>query len=166
VTDHDHPDPQHPEQHDAGSASEADARLLAELGRALGPAPSDDDLIARCEGLLAWIDMEAELAEMLERTPAELAGTRGDAGEPSGLEFSVTDGSCVVELRLEDGALHGQVVGPLPESVAVRVVTGLVEPALIDELGMFTIDRPPAGSARVEIQFPDGRRIHTDWFVI
>lgn len=166
MTDHEHPDHEHPDQREPGGASEADARLMAELGRALGPAPSDDDLIARCEGLLAWIDVEADLAELLEQSPAELAGTRGGPGEPSALEFSVADGTCIVELRVEDGSLHGQVVGPAPAAVAIRVVTGLVEPAPVDELGMFTIDRPPSGSARVEIEFPDGRRIHTDWFVI
>lgn len=161
MTDHEQPD-----QHEPEALSEADARLMAELGRALGPAPSDDGLIARCEGLLTWLHVDAELAELLERTPAELAGTRGGPGEPSSLEFSVADGTCIVELRVENGSLHGQVVGPTPANVAIRVVTGVVEPAPVDELGMFTIDRPPSGSARVEIEFPDGRRIHTDWFVI
>jgi hypothetical protein len=156
VTDH----------HESDDLPEADARLLAALGGALGPAPSDDDLIARCEGLLAWTDVEAELAELLEQAPAELAGTRGGADEPTALEFSIADASCVVELRIEDGTLHGQVVGPVPASVAIRVVTGIVAPAPVDGTGTFTVEHPPSGSARVEIEFPDGRRIHTDWFVI
>ncbi len=152
--------------HEPDDTSEADALLLEQLGAALGTMPPDDGLIARCEGLLTWLDVDAELAELLDQAPAELAGTRGGAGDATGMEFSIADGSCIVEIRLERGTLHGQVVGPTPAAVAVRVVSGVVEPAPLDAHGMFTIDHPPSGSARVEIQMNDGRRIHTDWFVI
>ncbi len=143
---------------------ERDRALLAALGRALGTV-DDTDLIARCAGLLTWIDVDAELAALLERPPAELAGTRGDAAAAD-LEFTVDDGTCVIEVTVRDGTVRGVVLGVTPEHVAVRSVTGELHDAEFDAVGAFTITVPVSGSARVELDLGEERRIHTDWFVI
>lgn len=142
---------------------ERDRALLRDLAGALG-RPDDADLIRRCEGLLAWVDVDAELAELLEQAPVELAGTRGGA-TPEQLEFSLDDGTCVIEVRVADGSVRGQILGVNPQHVVLRVVTGVTSPADVDAVGSFEIHDPPAGSARLELDL-DGRRIHTDWFVI
>lgn len=150
-----------------------DQALLDALGRALGGRRSDDaaddaDLIGRCEGLLTWIGVDAELAELLDASPAELAGTRGSGSDSdrSGMEFSLADGSCLIEVDVVDGAVRGQVLGVTPARLALRIVTGVLEAADVDGLGAFEFVAPPPGSARIEIDLDGGRRIHTDWFVI
>lgn len=154
--------------HDPADAPDPrDRALLDALGRALAGdrgGTDDDDLVGRCEGLLAWVDVDAELAALLEQAPAELAGTRG--GDGAGMEFSVADGSCLIEVDVDGGAVRGQVLGVTPERLMLRIVTGVLEPAEVDALGAFEIVAPPPGSARIEVDLIDGRRIHTDWFVI
>lgn len=153
----------------ADAPDQRDQALLAALGRALGRATegdtSDADLVGRCEGLLAWMDVDAELAELLEQAAPELAGTRGSDRGP-GMEFSLADGSCLIEVDVVDGAVRGQVLGVRPERLVLRIVTGVLEAADVDALGAFEIAAPPPGSARIEIDLDGGRRIHTDWFVI
>jgi hypothetical protein len=146
------------------SPDERDRALLIALARALGTV-DDTDLIARSTGLLAWIDVDAELAALLERPPAELAGTRGDAAAAD-LEFTVDDGTCVIEISVRDGTVRGVVLGVTPEHVAVRSVTGELHEAEFDAVGAFTVNAAVAGSARVELDLGEERRIHTDWFVI
>lgn len=142
---------------------ERDRALLRDLAGALGRS-DDTDLIRRCEGLLAWVDVDAELAELLEQAPAELAGTRG-ASTPDQLEFSLDDGTCVIEVQIAGGVMRGQILGVSPQQVVLRVVTGVTSPADVDAGGSFEISDPPPGSARIELDLA-GRRIHTDWFVI
>ena len=147
--------------HDAPDAP--DQALLDALADALGRT-DDADLIRRCEGLLVWVDVDAELAELLDQVPAEVAGTRGGS-TPSQLEFSLDDGTCVIEVQVADGVVRGQVLGVSPQYVVLRVVTGVSSPADVDAGGAFEVSDPPPGSARIELDL-DGRRIHTDWFVI
>jgi len=143
-----------------------DQALLDALALALGPSDPVDDLIDRCEGLLTWIDIDAELATLLDQAPAELAGTRGGGTSSADLEFTVDDGTCVIEIKIAGGQVRGQILGPAPDQVTLRVVTGVTTPATVDELGSFEIVDPPPGSARLELDLGEGRRIHTDWFVI
>jgi hypothetical protein len=165
LTDHDAlPDALPDEPNDP--PDERDVALLGALAAALGPADSSDELTDRCRGLVTWIDIDAELAVLLDQAPAELAGTRGAGGTSADLEFTVDDGTCVIEVKLGDGHIRGQILGAAPEQVTLRVVTGVVSPAHVDELGSFEIADPPPGSARIELDLGAGRRIHTDWFVI
>lgn len=156
-----------PPPDDAPSDESPDAHdraLLAALARALGTV-DDTDLIARSTGLLAWIDVDAELAALLERPPAELAGTRGDAAAAD-LEFTVDDGTCVIEISVAGGTVRGVVLGVAPEHVAVRSVNGDLHGAEFDAVGAFTVIAPVSGSVRVELDLGGERRIHTDWFVV
>ncbi len=60
--------------------SASDQALMQALAAAIGGGPRPPvDLVARCEGLLAWIDVDSELAMLLDQPVAEAAGTRGAA---------------------------------------------------------------------------------------
>ena len=147
--------------------SASDRILMQALAEAIGGTPPPVDLEARCEGLLAWIDVDSELAMLLDQPTVETAGTRGAATSTAALEFAVDDGSCVIELTADDDVLHGQVLGDEAQTVVVRTATGATYPAPLDELGRFVLDRPPTGPLRLDVELvAESRRIHTDWFVI
>jgi hypothetical protein len=147
--------------------SPSDRHLMQALAEAIGGPPPPVDLVARCEGLLAWIDVDSELAMILDQPVAEAAGTRGAPSSVTTLEFSVDDGSCVIELTPSDGQLHGQVLGAETHQVIVRTAAGVILSLLVDESGAFSLNDPPPGAIRLELElFPESRRIHTDWFVV
>lgn len=138
--------------------------------QALADAIGDDalpaGLIARCEGLLGWIDVDAELAELLDQPVHEASGTRGAAGATSMLEFTVADGSCVIEVTPSSEVLRGQLLGSAAQEVVVRTATGVVRASPVDDIGGFVIADPPSGTIRLEFELSDNRRIHSDWFVV
>jgi hypothetical protein len=144
----------------------SDRILMKALAEALGGDQPPADLAARCEGLLGWLDVDAELAELLDRSALDSTGTRGPAGSTPTLEFTVADGSCVIEISTTEGVLRGQLLGGEAQQVVVRTSAGTSQSALIDELGAFEISNPPSGTIRLEFELIDGRRIHSDWFVV
>ena len=146
--------------------SSSDRTLMLALADAIGGPVPPIDLVAHCEGLLAWIDVDSELAELLDQPVAEAVGTRGVAASTTSLEFSVMDGTCVIEITPSADVLSGQVLGGDAQAVAVRTTTGASQSSTVDSLGAFEISDPPTGTIRLEFEFVDGRRIHTDWFVI
>lgn len=146
--------------------SASDRILMKALAEAIGGNPPPIDLVARCEGLLAWIDVDSELAMLLDHPFAEAAGTRGATGSVT-LEFVVDDGSLVIELTPSENALHGQLLGGEAQQVVVRAADGAIQSLPVDESGNFELDQPPSGTIRLEFELiPEGRRIHTDWFVV
>ena len=145
----------------------SDRILMKALGEALGGVQPPADLAARCEGLLGWLDVDAELAEFLDQSALDSTGTRGPAGSTPTLEFTVADGSCVIELNPLKNVMRGQLLGGEAQHVVVRTAAGDTHALPVDELGHFSLDQPISGSIRLELElFPDGRRIHTDWFVV
>jgi hypothetical protein len=147
--------------------SASDRILMQALAEAIGGTPPPVDLEARCEGLLAWIDVDSELATLLDQPTVEAAGTRGAAASTAELEFAVDDGTCVIELTRHDNALHGQVLGDEASTVVVRTAAGVTYPVPLDGSGRFVVDRPPSGPLRLDLELvAESRRIHTDWFVI
>jgi hypothetical protein len=145
--------------------SASDRALMQALAEAVGGTAPPTGLVARCEGLLDWMNVDAELAELLEQPMLEAAGTRGAGDAVDLLEFSVADGSCVVEVTPSAEALRGQVLGAEAREITVREADGDGQTSPIDEHGRFEISNPPSGGIRLELDV-DGRRIHTDWFVI
>jgi hypothetical protein len=146
--------------------SASDRNLMQALAEAIGGTQPPVDLVARCEGLLAWIDVDSELAMLLDQPVAEAAGTRGATASAT-LEFVVDDGSCVIELTPSENALRGQLLGGEAHQVVVRTAGGAIHSLPVDELGNFAFDQPPSGTIRLELELiPEGRRIHTDWFVV
>jgi hypothetical protein len=135
------------------------------LEEAVGGIAPPSGLTSRCEGLLDWMNVDAELAELLEQPVLEGAGTRGADGAVDVLEFSVADGSCVIEVTPSAAVLRGQILGAEAHEITVRTAEGAGHTSPVDEGGRFEINNPPSGGIRLELDVA-GRRIHTDWFVI
>ena len=151
---------------DDEAMSASDQALMKALAEAIGRPRPPIDLAARCEGLLAWIDVDAELAELLDESAAEAAGTRGPAGSSTALQFTVADGSVVIEVTASDDALHGQLLGAEAHDVIVRGADGNTHSVPVDELGGFSLAHPQ-GAIRLEFELlVERRRIHTNWFVL
>lgn len=136
------------------------------LAEAIGADRLPADLIARCEGLLGWIDVEAELAELLEQPQLESSGTRGTAGPGATLQFTVADRSCVIEVTPSADGLRGQLLGAQSQHVVVRTIDGTVQSSPVDDSGGFQVSNPPSGTIRLEFDLSENRRIHSDWFVV
>ena len=147
--------------------SPSDRILMKALAEALGASQPPVDLIARCEGLVTWIDVDSELATLLDQPATEQVGTRGATSLDTTMVFTVDDGSCVIELTPSDNSLQGQVLGPQVAEILVRTASDTVHSISVDETGNFSIDDPPTGAIRLELElFSESRRIHTDWFVV
>ena len=136
------------------------------LAEAIGSEQLPADLIARCEGLLGWTDVDAELAELLEQPQLESSGTRGTAGPTATLQFTVADGSCVIEVTPYADALRGQLLGGQSQHVVVRTIDGTTQSSPVDDHGGFEVSNPPSGTIRLEFDLSESRRIHSDWFVV
>lgn len=147
--------------------SASDRHLMQALAEAIGGQRPPIDLAARCEGLIAWIDVDSELAMLLDESVSEAAGTRGATSSAVAFEFAIADGTCVIEVTPSDGVLRGQLLGGDADHVILRTAAGLTHSLPVDELGNFLLDNPPSGAIRLELELiAASRRIHTDWFVI
>ena len=145
--------------------SDDDRELLDALGDAWGDDPLPVGIIDRADGLLTWADVDQQLAELLETTSAEMAGTRG---APSGtvLEFQVADGTVLIEVDLGGDAVAGQVLGIDVDVVVLERPSGESGTAPVDELGHFSFPDPEPGAVRLRIAAGTGTDVRTDWFVI
>jgi hypothetical protein len=147
--------------------SPSDRILMQSLAQAVGTTEPPTDLIARCEGLLTWLDVESELAVLLDQPVAEAAGTRGAASSATTHEFAIDDGSCVIELDVSSEHLRGQVLGATAQQIVIRTAPGTTHIVPVDETGHFSLEDPPSGPIRLELEpSSESRRIHTDWFVV
>ncbi len=147
--------------------SPEDRVLMKALTEAVGSPQLPPDLLERCAGLLSWIDVDAELAVLLDQPVPEAAGTRGASSVDSTLVFTVEDGSCVIELTPSENALRGQILGAQASAIVIRTAANVTHTASVDETGNFSIDAPPMGAIRLELELiSEIRRIHTDWFVV
>jgi hypothetical protein len=146
--------------------SDADRELLAALGEAGGDDPLPVGIVDRVDGLLTWADVDEELAELLETSGVELAGTRGASLPDTVLEFRVGDGDIVIEVDLGNGALAGQVLGIDVDVVILERPGGTSGTADVDELGHFSFPDPEPGAVRLRIATGTGTDVRTDWFVI
>ena len=144
--------------------SDDDRELLDALGDAWGDDPLPVGIIDRADGLLTWADVDQQLAELLETTSAEMAGTRG---APSGtvLEFQVADGTVLIEVDLGGDAVAGQVLGIDVDVVVLERPSGESGTAPVDELGHFSFPDPEPGAVRLRIA-AGSTDVRTDWFVI
>ena len=145
--------------------SDADRELLAALGDAWGDDPLPVGIIDRAEGLLTWADVDEELAELLETSAAETAGTRGASVSGTVLEFQVADGTVLIEVDLGGDAVAGQVLGVDVDVVVLERPGGESDTASVDELGHFSFPDPEPGAVRLRIA-AGSTDVRTDWFVI
>jgi hypothetical protein len=146
--------------------ADADRELLAALGDAWGDDPLPVGILDRADGLLSWADVDDELAELLETSSAELAGTRGASLSGTALEFQVGDGTVLIEVDLGSGGVAGQVLGVAVDAVVLERPGGESGTAPVDELGHFSFPDPEPGAVRLRIATGTGTHIRTDWFVI
>src|SRR5918998_1986977 len=114
--------------------SDEDARLVAELGRALGPGTYPPGLVDRANGLLAFASFDRELAELLEASSGELVGTRGAATPGAALRFEVGDGSVAVEVAVVRDRVEGQVIAGTITEVVLEHLSGPAATAIVDDL--------------------------------
>ncbi|MEP7112175.1 MAG: hypothetical protein ABI862_02825 [Ilumatobacteraceae bacterium] len=146
--------------------SPSDQALMKALAEAIGGSQPPIGLTARNQGLLGWMDVDAELAELLDQPVLETSGTRGVADSTATLQFTVADGTCVIEVTPSASVMRGQLLGGDAQEVVVRTAAGTSRPSSVDELGQFEISNPPSGTIRLEFDLSEGRRIHSDWFVV
>jgi len=146
--------------------SDADRELLAALAEAQGDDPLPVGIIDRADGLLTWADVDEELAELLETSSAEQAGTRGASLSEEVLEFQVADGTVVIEVDLGRRGVEGQVLGTDVDVIVLERPGGESNTAPVDELGHFSFPDPEPGTVRLRIAARTGTDVRTDWFVI
>jgi hypothetical protein len=149
---------------DGDSLSTQEARLLAALGRALGPDPLPHLLVERAEELLAVMDLDSALVKLIDQATAEPAGMRGETTHTR-LEFAVGDGSIALELVAEPDRLTGQVLAGEPAEVALESPSGVQATVAVDELGRFTFQHVRAGPARLRLLGGATAPV-TDWFLL
>jgi hypothetical protein len=152
--------------------------LLADLGRVLraaDPVPPDVALAAR--SALAWLRLDAELAELAYDSLLDeswLAGVRGAVAEqPRLMTFTTDDVSLEVQVSLVvmRRRLVGQIVPPQPARVDVRHEShpDAVMTAAADHLGRFIVDDVDAGPISLRCRLLGGgeeRVIETDWVIV
>jgi len=151
-------------EHEDEPLSEAEERLLADLGRVVGTEPAPAGLVARAEGLLAYADLERELVELLDSAAAEPAGSRGVPSADS-LIFELGSGSVSLELRVRGDAVVGQLLDGRLVAVTLQVIGSEALTAPVDALGRFSLSPAPRGPARLLLDDGTGRPLATDWFV-
>jgi hypothetical protein len=142
-----------------------DERLLRELGSAMGSESLPDGLVDRVDGLLAWADVDHELAALLDASAAEPAGRRGASAAPGDeLSFELADGDVTVEVAIVGRELAVDVIGADATEVAAELAGGERLPATVDLAGRFVV-AGAHGPVRLLLRI-DGSSVRTDWFTV
>lgn len=145
--------------------SPADARLLEELRHAHGADPVPTGFIERSKGLLAWMGIDEELAELIATPEAEMAGTRGSTATTA-LSFRLGDGPTLLELTHEPPQLHGQLISGEADSAVLRRRDGTEVTTEVDLLGQFTFDDVGGGTVQLTVRTGNETTFTTQWFVV
>ena len=141
-----------------------DARLLAAIARALGPDAPPAGLVARAEGLVAFMDVDRELLALLDEA-AEPVGARGAATRER-LAFELGDGSVSLEVSTEGDLLVGQVLAGQVVEVVLEDLDREITTLPVDSLGRFSLRPVPARPVRLRLEDGSGRPLATDWFLV
>jgi hypothetical protein len=150
---------------DDDSPSSEDADVLERLRAALGADPLPAGVTDRAEGLLAFRDVDRELLELLHGAD-EPAGLRGGPGTPGRLVFELRGGAVSVEVLLERGVLHGQVLAGSVTEVGLERPGGGPQTVAVDPLGRFSFADPASGPTRLRLHGGGARPMRTDWFAL
>jgi hypothetical protein len=144
-----------------------DARLLAELGQALGPSTQPPGLVERVEALVVFADFDRQLARLMETESGELVGTRGAATPTEAMRFQVDYGSVAVEVLVARGRLSGQVLAGAIAEVVLEPLSGPAVTAAVDDLGQFAFEQPGTGPVRLGLRGVQigPTPVATDWFL-
>jgi hypothetical protein len=151
--------------YDDETLSEDEARLLADLARALGPDVPPAGLVTRAEGLVAFMDVDRELVELLDEAAAEPVGSRGTSTSGR-LGFELGNGSISLEVSFDGEVPEGQVLSGNVVAVSLEGLGGVLDSSAVDALGRFSLRSVPTGPVRLRLEDGSGRPLATDWFLL
>jgi len=139
--------------------------MLAELAEALRVvAPMLEQTSRLGVGAFAWhgIDTDLELASLVyDSALEELSAVRGPGGPTHRtVVFAASDAS--VQLSHSGDGVVGQLVPPTGGSVSLVTAGGEVATAELDELGCFSLPRPPDEAVRLRWRTAAGSFV-TEW---
>jgi hypothetical protein len=144
-----------------------DDQLLATLGEAIRQTdPVPEHVLAGARAAFTWRTIDAELAELVFDSAAELTGVRSESTarqvtfQAPGVEIEV--------MVIENG--QRRIVGQLvpPTEVTVQLTSGdSVADTRTDELGRFTFDDVQPGPVRLSVLGSAGEHlVHTEWVLL
>jgi hypothetical protein len=130
--------------------------LLSQLRATIAAAdPVPENVLAAARGSLTWLNVDAELAALVEDSALNpLAGVRGEG--PRLLTFEAPDLTVVVEVTVigRMRRLLGQLISSSAAVVELRHPGGS-QPIEADDLGRFSVDELPAGPVSFSCRFAD-----------
>ena len=139
---------------------------LRRLGAAADPVPADVLLAAR--SAIAYRRMDAELAALTDDSLMASASTgmRGTGTDERLLTFRTGDREVEVEVtpRGAGRVIVGQVVPTEQAYVTVRTPGGQ-DGIDTDEIGRFSVE-VTAGPFSLQITWPDGSKVETEWVAL
>jgi hypothetical protein len=148
---------------DGGVPTPDEQRLLDALRRAVPDEQPPPGFISRAEQLLTYLDLERDLAELLEQ-PAEPVGMRGgDSG--AALAFGTADGSVAIDVTVDRATVTAQVLAGAVVSVGLETRTGVVAVTSPDPLGRFAFHDVAPGPTRLSLRRTT-TAVVTDWFLV
>lgn len=146
-----------------------DDDLMAALGTALRTAdPVPERVLHAARGAYTWRTIDAELAELVFDSAAELTGVRS---EEQARQVTFQAPGVEIEVMLVDGSTR-RIVGQLvPAMESTIELTGVdvdrVVATTSDDLGRFTFDEVPPGPVRISVVGDGGTpTVHTEWVLL
>ena len=153
------------DERDPDEPTEDERQLLAALDRALPSDRMPAGMTQRADALVSMLDLDRDLAALLEAPDPELVGMRGGAALSEALRFEVGDGAIAVEVTIERKALSGTVLrGDLTE-VVLEGSAGDLHTSSVDAFGQFEFPATTEHILRLRLVTTSARSVTTDWFL-
>lgn len=145
-----------------------DEELMAALKEALASYQSvPPEFIEAGRNAFAWHNIDAEIAQLTYDSAAyrdTVPSMRSESASIRALTF--TSAHLTIELEVSEDSLLGQVIPPRQGTIEVHIRTGVITAIGVDELGYFTIRRPPDSPFQLHWQTSDGPDIVTGWITL
>jgi hypothetical protein len=144
--------------------TDPDERLLEALSEALRETdPVPEHVLAGARAAFTWRTIDAELAELVFDSAAELTGVRS---EDVARQVTFQAPGVEIEVMVIDNGnrrIVGQLVPPSEVSIQLTHGDSVVETAT-DDLGRFTFSDIHPGPVRLTVLGAAGERVvHTEW---
>jgi hypothetical protein len=141
----------------------SDDDLLRELGAALREEPVDESIIRAAEAAFTWRTVDAELEIIGLDTDSGLVEAGQVRGRPDSPRTLTFHGEQVgAELEIDEEGIIGQLTPPGPGRVTLLTADGPQATTQTDEVGGFTLPRPPSGPVRLECTLGSDHFV-TEW---
>jgi len=145
-----------------------DEELMAALKEALASYQSvPPEFIEAGRNAFAWHNIDAEIAQLTYDSAAyrdAVPSIRSEMASVRALTF--TSAHLTIELEVSEDSLLGQVIPPRQGTIEVHTRAGVIATIGVDELGYFTIRRPPDSPFRLHWQASDSPDIVTGWITL